>query len=187
MRKPLLRWMLIVAGGLTVALLAQAAPPALSVQASEGEALLSAKKLIVPVTGVRPEALADTYTQSRGTKTHEAIDIIAPKGTPVVAVDDGKVVKLFTSVPGGLTIYQFDPDGRLAYYYAHLDRYAEGLKEGTVLRKGDLVGYVGVTGNARPDSPHLHFAIFALGPRKQWWRGEPINPYPALRRAPASR
>ena len=184
MKTPILPWVCMVAGGLAAALLAQAAP---SSQALEGEALLSTRQLIVPVEGVPPSKLVDTYTQARGTKAHEAIDIAAPRGTRVLAVEDGKVAKLFTSVPGGLTVYQFDHDGRLAYYYAHLDRYAEGLKEGAVLRRGDLVGYVGTTGNARPDSPHLHFAVFALGPQKQWWRGEPINPFPALRRAPAPR
>ncbi len=86
-------------------------------------------------------------------------------------------------MPGGITAYQFDQQGRLAYYYAHLDRYADGLKEGMALRRGDLIGYVGSTGNASPDAPHLHFAVFVLGPEKQWWKGDPVNPYPALRNA----
>ena len=107
---------------------------------------------------------------------------MAPRGTPVVAVDDGKVVKLFNSKPGGLTVYQFDPDEKLAYYYAHLDRYAPGLAEGTVVKRGDVIGYVGSTGNANPDAPHLHFAVFVLGPEKRWWQGTPINPYPLLKR-----
>ncbi len=174
----------LVAGGLAAALVAQAAP---SIQALQGQALLDARQLIVPVEGVPPAALVDTYTQARGSKLHEAIDIAAPRGTRVFAVDDGKVAKLFISLPGGLTVYQFDHAGRLVYYYAHLDRYADGLKQGSLLRRGDLIGYVGATGNARADSPHLHFAIFALGPEKQWWRGEPLNPYPALRRAPFPR
>jgi murein DD-endopeptidase MepM/ murein hydrolase activator NlpD len=126
----------------------------------------------------------DTYEQPRSGGRHEAIDILAPRGTPVHAVDDGKLVKLFASVPGGLTVYQFDPEGRLAYYYAHLDRYADGLKEGMMLRRGDLIGYVGLTGNAG-QTPHLHFAVFRLGPERQWWKGDPVNPYPALRRARA--
>jgi peptidoglycan LD-endopeptidase LytH len=108
---------------------------------------------------------------------------MAARGTPVLATADGKVVKLFTSKPGGLTVYQFDPDERYAYYYAHLDRYAEGLAEGQTLRRGDLVGYVGSTGNASPDAPHLHFAIFRLGPERQWWKGTPVNPYPFLNAA----
>ena len=96
-------------------------------------------------------------------------------------MDDGTLVKLFVSKPGGLTIYQFDPSGRLAYYYAHLDRYAEGVHEGMALRRGTLIGYVGSTGNASADAPHLHFAVFRLGPQRQWWKGEAVNPYPALR------
>jgi peptidoglycan LD-endopeptidase LytH len=98
-------------------------------------------------------------------------------------VDDGTLVKLFTSVPGGLTAYQFDPEGNLAYYYAHLDRYADGLEEGMSLRRGDLIGYVGSSGNASTDAPHLHFAVFRLGSERQWWKGDPVNPYPALRQA----
>jgi murein DD-endopeptidase MepM/ murein hydrolase activator NlpD len=98
----------------------------------------------------------------------------------VVAADEGKVEKLFTSKPGGLTVYQFDRDDTHCYYYAHLDRYAEGLHEGLFLRRGDPVGYVGTTGNAPRETPHLHFAIFELGPEKRWWEGKPINPYPFL-------
>ncbi|MBI5277070.1 MAG: M23 family metallopeptidase [Burkholderiales bacterium] len=139
------------------------------------------ERLMVPVAGIRPEALVDNYGQQRGKGRHEAIDIMAPRGTPVHAVDDGRIAKLFRSVPGGLTIYHFDPESRLAYYYAHLDGYAQGLKEGMAVRQGDLLGYVGSTGNAAPEGPHLHFAIFRLGPERQWWRGEPVNPYPMLR------
>ena len=146
-------------------------------------ALLAARRPIVPVEGIAPQELRDNYEQVRGLRKHEAIDIMAPRGTRVVAVDDGKLVKLFSSVPGGLTAYQFDPQGRLAYYYAHLDRYADGLKEGMDLRRGDLIGYVGSTGNAAADAPHLHFAVFVLGPDKRWWQGEPVNPFPALRKA----
>ncbi|RYF41729.1 MAG: M23 family metallopeptidase [Comamonadaceae bacterium] len=154
----------------------------------DGTALLAARSLMIPVEGVAAQSLQDTYTQRRGSRSHEAIDIMAARGTRVVAVDDGKLVKLFNSVPGGLTAYQFDPQGRLAYYYAHLDRYADGLKEGMVLRRGDLIGYVGSTGNAAPDAPHLHFAVFLLGPGREWWKGEPLNPYGALRNAaPAPR
>jgi murein DD-endopeptidase MepM/ murein hydrolase activator NlpD len=104
--------------------------------------------------------------------------IPAPRGTPVRAVDDGVVQKLFTNVPGGLTIYEFDRYGAYCYYYAHLDRYAEGLKEGTAVKKGDVIGYVGTTGNVPPSTPHLHFTIFKLGPEKQWWKGTAVNPYP---------
>ncbi|MDB5730197.1 MAG: peptidase, partial [Variovorax sp.] len=105
------------------------------------------------------------------------IDIVAPRGTLVRAVDDGRIATLFLSKPGGLTIYQFDAHGRFAYSSAHLERYAEGLAEGQRVRRGSVIGYVGSTGNARADAPHLHFAIFRLGPERQWWKGEPINPF----------
>ncbi len=138
-------------------------------------------KLLIPVEGIKLAQLADNFDQPRGKERHhEALDIMAPKGTKVIAAADGKVVKLFNSKPGGLTVYQFDPTERYAYYYAHLDRYADGVKEGSVLKRGDLVGYVGTTGNANPDGPHLHFAVFELTPKKEWWKGTPLNPYPML-------
>jgi murein DD-endopeptidase MepM/ murein hydrolase activator NlpD len=124
------------------------------------------------------------FNETRDTvRRHEAVDIMAARGTPVVAVVEGNVVKLFNSKQGGLTVYQFDNERRFCYYYAHLDRYAPGLQEGMLLRQGDLVGYVGSTGNADPNAPHLHFAIFELGPEKRWWEGKPINPYPLLAEA----
>jgi len=159
--------------------------PAAAPGPGDGAGLLAARELIVPVEGVPPSALADMFDETRGGRRHEAIDILAPRGARVFAVDDGPVAKLFTSKPGGLTVYQFDPDGRLAYYYAHLDRYADGLREGMVLRRGDLVGHVGTSGNAGT-TPHLHFAVFRLGPQRRWWEGDPVNPYPALRRARAA-
>ncbi len=140
--------------------------------------------LLVPVQGVTAAQLHDTFSDARAAgRVHEAIDIMAPRGTQVLAVADGTVEKLFTSVPGGLTIYQFEPSGRYAYYYGHLDRYAEGLREHQAIRRGDVIGYVGSTGNADPSAPHLHFAIFELGPERQWWKGAPINPYPVLKGA----
>jgi murein DD-endopeptidase MepM/ murein hydrolase activator NlpD len=152
----------------------------------EGAQLLAQRKLVVPVVGVAPGLLADTYDQGRGQRPHEAMDILAPAGTPVVAVDNGRIAKLFTSKPGGLTVYHFDEQGRLAYYYAHLQRYAEGLHEGMDVKRGDLIGYVGSTGNADPGAPHLHFAVFKLGPDRKWWQGDAVNPYPALRAAAPS-
>lgn len=148
-------------------------------------AVLAERRLLMPVQGVAPAELRDTFNEGRdaGARPHEALDILAPRGTPVLAVDEGRLVKLFTSVPGGLTLYQFDPSGRYAYYYAHLDRYADGLREGMTLQRGQLVGYVGSTGNANPDAPHLHFAIFRLGPEWQWWKGAAVNPYPLLVKA----
>ena len=141
-------------------------------------ARLRARSLAVPVKGVDVGQLRDNFSEMRGNRVHEAIDIPAPRGTPVVAVDDGVVKKLFTSAPGGLTVYEFDGDEAYCYYYAHLDRYADGLMEGMAVKKGDLIGYVGTTGNAPPGTPHLHFTIFKLGPEKQWWKGTAVNPFP---------
>lgn len=148
-------------------------------------AILAARALTIPVQGVRADQLSDTYTDARagGARRHDAIDIMAPAGTPVLAVEDGRIAKLFFSQGGGgITIYQFDPGEQYAYYYAHLERYADGLQEGQAVRRGQLIGYVGSSGNASPSAPHLHFAIFKLGPEKQWWKGEALNPYPVLRR-----
>ena len=135
----------------------------------------------MPVAGVDPHTLRSHFSQARGGQAHEALDIMAPRGTEVLAVAEGNVVKLFTSKPGGLTVYQFDNSRTWCYYYAHLDRYALGLKEGTLLRKGDVLGYVGSTGNASPDAPHLHFAVFQLGPEKHWWQGTAVDPLPLLK------
>jgi murein DD-endopeptidase MepM/ murein hydrolase activator NlpD len=138
-------------------------------------------KLLVPVQGIKSAQLTDTFYQPRGEqRQHEALDIMAPTGTPVLAVADGKVAKLFHSKPGGLTVYQFDPTEQFAYYYAHLDRYADGIAEGMEVKRGTLIGYVGVTGNSDPNAPHLHFAVVALTPEKQWWKGTPLNPFPLM-------
>ena len=138
-------------------------------------------RLGMPLPGLKPTQLHDTFNEARGgERRHEALDILAPAGTPVHAVADGRVEKLFTSVRGGLTLYQFEPTGRYAYYYAHLQGYAPGIKEGQALKQGQLLGYVGSTGNADPAAPHLHFAVFELGPEKQWWKGTAIDPYPLL-------
>jgi murein DD-endopeptidase MepM/ murein hydrolase activator NlpD len=111
---------------------------------------------------------------------HEATDIMRPRGTPVYAVDDGVIQKLFASKAGGNTIYQFGHDEVYCYYYAHLDRYVDGISEGMRVKRGDVIGYVGSTGNASAAAPHLHFAIFLLGPEKRWWQGKAINPYSTL-------
>lgn len=142
----------------------------------------SSPPLLVPVQGIDAAALQDTFADARSAgRRHDAIDIMAPAGTPVLAVADGTVEKLFDSKQGGTTLYQFEPSGRLAYYYAHLQRYADGIAEGQAIRRGQVIGYVGSTGNASPDAPHLHFAIFVLGPERRWWEGTAVNPYPVLR------
>ena len=159
---------------------APAASPDAPQQAQDAGA--ASGKLLVPVEGVQPGQLSDNFGQARGEeRQHEALDIMAPKGSKVLAVADGKVAKLFNSNAGGLTVYQFDPTETYAYYYAHLDRYVDGLKEGAALKRGDVLGYVGVSGNSDPNAPHLHFAVFELTPSKEWWKGRAINPYPLLR------
>jgi len=143
---------------------------------------LARRQLLLPVAGVRRESLVDTYQEDRsGGRVHHALDIPAPRSTPVLAVEDGTVAKLFTSKLGGLTVYEFDPGATYSYYYAHLDRYAEGIKEGDRLRRGQVLGYVGSTGDASPDAPHLHFEIVRLNPDKRWWQGTPIDPFLVFR------
>ena len=135
----------------------------------------------LPLAGLNLTDLHDTFDEGRASgKPHDAIDLMASRSTPVGAVDDGRIVKLFLSRHGGNTVYQFDPEGTYCYYYAHLDRYAEGLSEGSAVHKGQVLGYVGSTGDASPDNPHLHFAITRLGPDKRWWQGTAINPYPVF-------
>ena len=141
----------------------------------------AAGALMMPVVGFAVEALRPDFDDPRsGGRKHEAIDIRAPRGTPVVAVADGTIRKLFTSKAGGLTIYHFDAAEETCYYYAHLDRYADGLSEGMRVRRGDVIGFVGTTGNAPPGTPHLHFAVHRLTPTKEWWKGTAIDPYPLL-------
>jgi hypothetical protein len=165
-------------------------PPEREVEQAVGESeavdplvSLIARGLSVPVLGVRREELRDSFAELRGAaRRHEAIDILAPRNTPVVAVEDGTIAKLFTSHGGGgLTIYQFDDNGRFAYYYAHLERYAGGLAEGARVRRGQVIGFVGTSGNAPPDTPHLHFAVYRLNEDRRWWEGDPLNPYEILR------
>lgn len=158
------------------------APDAPAIMRAAPMADLRDRRLEVPVIGTRRDQLRSMFDEMRGgSRKHEAIDILAPTGTPVVAVEDGTIAKLFLSDAGGITIYQFDPTERYAYYYAHLDAYAPGLKDGDQVRRGQTIGYVGVSGNAPKDTPHLHFAIFELTDARRWWQGTPIDPYPILR------
>ena len=133
-----------------------------------------------PIHGLALANLRDTFGEVHNGHAHEAIDIPEPRGTPVRAVVSGTVRKLFLSKPGGNTIYQFDEMGVYCYYYAHLDGYVEGLREGMRIEHGDVIGFVGSTGNADSRAPHLHLAIFELGPERLWWKGKAVNPYPGL-------
>ena len=139
-------------------------------------------RLVIPVEGVAPDRLRDTYAEARGLgRRHDAIDIDAPRGTPVLSVARSVVLKLFQSDRGGTTLYALAPDQRTIYYYAHLDRYADGIREGQQLRPGELIGYVGDTGNANPGDYHLHFEISITDDPRRYWGGSPVNPYPRLR------
>jgi peptidoglycan LD-endopeptidase LytH len=156
------------------------APPSAPASAVADD--LKRRGLAIPVEGIRPDQLVESFSDERsGTRVHEALDILAPRNTPVKAVEDGTIARLFLSKAGGLTIYQFDPAGEFCYYYAHLERYADGLQEGARVRKGQVLGYVGTSGNAPKDTPHLHFAVFRLTSAKHWWEGTPIDPYSVLR------
>src|SRR5258708_11633330 len=190
----MLRWMFrglfltmaIAAFALGHARVAFDAPPSRSLSQPAGRPFAAvsnprvAADIIIPVAGVEASALKDSFDEGRVGHVHHAIDILAPRGTAVLAAVDRPIRKLFTSAAGGLTIYQFDRAGELVYYYAHLDRYAPGIMEGMDVPQGTVIGYVGTSGNAPPGTPHLHFAIERLGPEKLWWRSEPINPYPIL-------
>jgi peptidoglycan LD-endopeptidase LytH len=153
--------------------------PVMSANALED---LRMRSLTLPVQGIKRSELRDTFNEMRGSsRRHEALDVLAPRNTPVLAVEDGKIARLFLSDAGGITIYQFDPSMTYVYYYAHLERYAEGVKEGADVKRGQVIGYVGTTGNAPRDTPHLHFAIFKMTDEKKWWQGTPIDPYSVLK------
>ncbi len=137
----------------------------------------STTRLRVPIDGISIESFKGGFSELRGDRLHEAVDIIVPRGTPIHAVQDGTIAKLFFSQFGGITIYQFEEDGRLCFYYAHLQRYAEGLHDGQHVSQGEVIGYVGTSGNAPPGTPHLHFAIFELNADRKWWQGRPLDPY----------
>ena len=154
-----------------------------------GVATPAAGGYVVPVVGVAPADLADTFDDARSEgRIHDALDILAPRGTPVVAATAGRVLRLFTSERGGLTVYQLGTDGRTVYYYAHLDAYAPGLAAGQRLAAGDPVGTVGETGNVAPGNPHLHFAVWTVADSTRFWDGANVNPYDLLTgRAPRVR
>jgi peptidoglycan LD-endopeptidase LytH len=142
----------------------------------------AARDLRVPIDGSNIDAWKSGFTERRGSRPHEAVDILAPRNTPIHAVTDGTIAKLFVSKAGGNTIYQFDSSGRLTYYYAHLERYADGLHDGQNVSKGDIIGYVGTSGNAPPNTPHLHFGVFQLDQSQRWWQGKALDPYQVFHR-----
>ena len=139
----------------------------------------TSRSLRVPIDGADVETWKGGFDERRGggARGHEAVDILSPRNTPVHAVVSGTIAKIFESKAGGHTIYEFDADRRLCYYYAHLERYAPDLHDGQAVAKGEVIGYVGTSGNAPPNTPHLHFAVFELNDDKQWWKGRPIDPY----------
>jgi murein DD-endopeptidase MepM/ murein hydrolase activator NlpD len=149
-------------------------------------AYLRSRGLIIPVVGVRPEQLHDDFYEDRGggTRQHKAIDILAPYGTPVIAADDGYILRITRNALGGNVIYATDPEERIVYYYAHLAGYFDGVVDGKPIAKGDTIGYVGTSGNAPEDTPPLHFQITRMRPGRRYWDGQPLNPYPLLRHAP---
>lgn len=158
-----------------------ASPP--TATAGEAMAYLASRALLVPVAGVEPHRLRDSFAAGRdgGARQHNAIDIMAPHGTPILAADDGRVIRMSRSALGGITVYTTDPHGRLVYYYAHMDGYHERLAEGMAIQRGDTLGFVGSTGNARANEPHLHFQVMRMPEdRRRYWDGEPINPFEVL-------
>jgi murein DD-endopeptidase MepM/ murein hydrolase activator NlpD len=137
--------------------------------------------LALPVVGVKPDQLQDTFDDARSAgRRHDAIDIMAAEGTPVIAAADGTIEKFFNSARGGLTIYERSPDQKWMYYYAHLSAYAPGVAEGQQVKRGQVIARVGHTGDASAAGPHLHFAINSMAPGERWWDGTAINPYPLL-------
>jgi murein DD-endopeptidase MepM/ murein hydrolase activator NlpD len=163
--------------------------PSLATAAAYGGAVaesdlgyLRERELMVPVAGIRPERIPDSFYDARGSsRRHNAVDILAPRGTPVLSADDGRVLKLRSNAAGGITVYAVDPSEHFVYYYAHLDHYRDGLVEGAPLAKGEVIGYVGTTGNAPPDTPHLHFQVMLMSPDpKRYWDGVPVDPKPFL-------
>jgi murein DD-endopeptidase MepM/ murein hydrolase activator NlpD len=155
-------------------------PPPVS-PSPETSNFVGTASLIIPVAGVKPDQLIDTFDDARSEgRVHDAIDIPAAAETPVIAAADGKIQKLFQSERGGTTIYQLSADQKMIFYYAHLSHYADGLTEGQPVRQGQVIAYVGDTGNAGPGNYHLHFSIAIVSDPKRYWDGTNINPYPLL-------
>ena len=140
---------------------------------------LMARGMEIPVAGRMVKNLEDTFDDGRdGGRTHRALDILAPRGTPVLAADSGRILRISENRLGGNTVYTTDPEERIVYYYAHLDAYQPGLVQGMTIARGDTLGFVGTTGNAPKDTPHLHFQVMRMPANGKYWDGEAINPYP---------
>jgi murein DD-endopeptidase MepM/ murein hydrolase activator NlpD len=148
--------------------------------ADSAGAALAGRRLLVPVVGIDAARILDSFFAPRGARTHNALDIMAPRGTPVVSADEGTVLRISENRAGGLTVYTTDPERRLVYYYAHMDRYADGIAAGRPIARGDTIGFVGTTGNAPRDIPHLHFQMMLMHPQGRYWAGTPVNPLPFL-------
>lgn len=150
-----------------------------SVSGAETVDYILARGMAIPVAGLTASQLQDTFDEGRSSgRVHRALDILAPRGTPVVAADGGRVLRVSANTLGGNTIYTTDPLGRVVYYYAHLEGYRDGLEQGATIVRGDTLGYVGTSGNAPKDSPHLHFQVMRMPADGKYWEGEAINPYP---------
>jgi murein DD-endopeptidase MepM/ murein hydrolase activator NlpD len=151
------------------------------VSSTEAVDYLLARGILIPVAGASVGQLRDTFDEGRdGVRVHRALDIMAPRGTPVLSADSGRILRVSTNSLGGNTIYATDPLGRVVYYYAHLDAYQPGLTQGALVARGDTLGFVGTTGNAPKDTPHLHFQVMRMPSDGKYWDGEPINPYPLI-------
>jgi peptidoglycan LD-endopeptidase LytH len=175
-------WLFVRPGGLAAPASRTAAADAATAEARMASAEeLRGRRLEFPVEGIPRERLTDTFDEARSGHVHEAADILAPRNTAVRAVEAGTIARLLSNPSGGITVYQLDPSERFVYYYAHLERYVDGLKEGQKVDRGQVIGYVGTSGNAPKNTPHLHFAIFRVVDQRQWWGGAPINPYLVLR------
>jgi murein DD-endopeptidase MepM/ murein hydrolase activator NlpD len=152
-------------------------PPLTAEQSAQAVKELRAKKLGLPIQGFDVSRMKDSFYETHGGVMHGAADMLAPRNTPVLAVENGKIAKLFTSKRGGLTVYEADPTGRFVYYYAHLEKYADNIHDGVAVKKGDVVGYVGTSGNAPPNTPHLHFSVGVGNGLKKWWVTSSVDPY----------
>jgi peptidoglycan LD-endopeptidase LytH len=141
--------------------------------------VLRERHFLFPLQNQPRTAMKNTFRDPRGGgRLHEGVDILAPRNTPVLAIEDGKIARLWYSQFGGITIYQLDPTNSYVYYYAHLEKYAPNIKEGMAVKRGQVIGFVGTSGNAPPNTPHLHFAIYRASQQGRWWNGKPIDPYP---------